>query len=117
LPNKLTNLTYLYLYDSSLKKISKSYFNLKTLIIKYNKNKKFQIKNIPSYNNLLTLFLENYNKLKKLPDLLLKINKIYIISCIHIEDLPVNYSTVKEYYFYYTINNKFIKSIYVKINI
>ena len=116
LPNKLTNLTYLYLYDSNIKKISKSYFNLKTLIIKYNKNKKFQIKEIPSYNNLLTLILENCNKLKKLPDKLPKINKIYIISCFYIEDVPDNYTTIKEYYMYYTVNNIFIKSIYFKIN-
>ena len=114
LPSKLTNLKYLELYDSFIKKIPKTYINLETLIIKYNKNKKCQIKELPIFNSLTTLMLENCNQLKKLPDELPKINKIHVISCIHIDEFPDSYLTVKDCYLKYTINGILIKSIRLK---
>lgn len=114
LPSKLTSLKYLELHDSFIKKIPKTYTNLETLIIKYNKNKKHQIKELPIFNNLITLILENCNQLKKLPDELPKINKIHIISCIHIEEFPDSYITIKDSYLSYSINNLLIKSIKLK---
>ena len=114
LPDKLINLKYLKLYDLNIQKIPKSYINLETLIIRYNKNKKYQIKEIPSYDNLTTLILENCNKFKKIPDRLPKINKIHIISCLYIEDIPETYTTIKDYYLYYSNKDIFVKSIKFK---